>query len=38
MSLASVEWGAHMDGWSSGGWIAMVVGMVLFWALVIVGI
>jgi len=38
MSLAGVEWGAHMDGWSSGGWIAMVVGRVLFWALVIAGI
>lgn len=38
MTLTGVTWASHMDGWSFGGWIAMVVGMVLFWALVIVGV
>lgn len=32
--LADSEWG-HMDG---GWWVAMVVGMVLFWSLVVVGL
>jgi putative membrane protein len=29
------NWNGHMDG---GWWIVMMVGMVLFWALVIVGV
>jgi len=32
--LADSDWG-HMDG---GWWVVMVVGMVLFWALAIVGL
>lgn len=35
--LADVDWD-HMDGWSTGGWIAMVIGMLLFWALVAIGV
>jgi putative membrane protein len=31
------DWGDHMD-WDGGGWIVMGIGMVLFWALVIVGV
>ena len=30
-------WNDHMD-WDGGWWIVMAIGMVLFWALVIVGI
>ena len=30
-------WGDHMD-WDGGWWLVMAIGMVLFWALVIVGI
>lgn len=33
--LADTGWGDHMDGWGAGGW-AMMIGMVLFWAVVIV--
>lgn len=32
---ADTDWCGHMDGWGAGGW-AMMIGMVLFWALVIV--
>jgi putative membrane protein len=30
-------WDDHMD-WDGGWWIVMAIGMVLFWALVIVGV
>ena len=35
--LADVGWGGHMD-LDSGWWIVMVIGMFLFWALVIAAI
>lgn len=36
--LAQNDWGdGHMD-WGGGWWIVMVLGMVIFWGLVIVGI
>lgn len=31
------HWGDHMDGWDAEGW-AMMLGMIIFWALVIVAI
>jgi putative membrane protein len=33
--FADSDWGGHMDG---GWWVVMAIGMVLFWALVIVGL
>ena len=36
--LADMGWGNHMDDWGAGWWIAMALGMVLFWGLVIVGV
>lgn len=36
--MGAMLWLAHMEDWSAGGWIAMVVGMILFWALVVIGI
>lgn len=36
LALADLDWGDHMDGWGAGAWLVMVVGMILFWALVIV--
>lgn len=35
--LAHHGWGDHMD-WGGGWWVVMVIGMVIFWALVVVGI
>ena len=35
--LADVDWDGHMD-MDGGWWIVMMLGMVLFWALVIVGV
>jgi putative membrane protein len=35
ISVANAGWCAHMEGWSAGGWWAMAIGMVLFWALVV---
>jgi putative membrane protein len=35
--LDDVEWDGHMD-MDGGWWIVMVIGMVLFWGLVILGI
>lgn len=35
--FADDGWDHHMD-WDGGWWVVMVIGMVLFWALVIVGI
>ncbi len=32
------DFSMHMDGWSAGSWVLMVVGMALFWGLVIVGV
>jgi putative membrane protein len=37
-ALVSADWGDHMDGWGAGPWIVMVVGMVFFWAFVVVGV
>jgi putative membrane protein len=34
--LAQGWWDGHM-GWDGGWWIVMVVGMVLFWALIVIG-
>jgi putative membrane protein len=31
-------YGWHQQGWGPGVWIAMVVGMILFWSLVVFGI
>lgn len=28
----------HMDGWGAGAWVLMALGMIGFWALVILGI
>lgn len=36
-ALVDADWD-HMDGWSAGGWIAMAIGMILFWALVVLGV
>ncbi len=36
LALADNGWGDHMD-WGGGWWVVMVLGMVLFWALVIIG-
>ena len=33
----SDSWDDHMD-WDGGWWIVMAIGMVLFWALVIIGV
>ena len=35
--LAHNGWGDHMD-WGGGWWVVMAIAMVLFWALVIVGV
>jgi putative membrane protein len=35
--LADVEWDGHMDA-DGAWWVAMAIGMVLFWALIILGI
>ncbi|MGE0066040.1 MAG: SHOCT domain-containing protein [Solirubrobacterales bacterium] len=35
--FADVEWDGHMDA-DGAWWVAMAIGMVLFWALVILGI
>lgn len=35
--LAQNGWGDHMD-WDGGWWVAMMIGMVIFWALVALGI
>jgi putative membrane protein len=35
--LANESWGHHMD-WGGGWWIVMMIGMVLFWGLVVLGI
>lgn len=32
------DWGGHMNNWGTGWWIVMMIGMVLFWALVILGV
>jgi putative membrane protein len=32
------HWEGHMGGWDGGWWIVMVIGMVIFWGLVIAGI
>jgi putative membrane protein len=37
LPLADNDFG-HMGDWGAGWWILMMVGMVLFWGLVIVGI
>jgi putative membrane protein len=38
LTLADLGWSDHMDGWSVAGWIAMMIAMALFWALIVVGI
>jgi putative membrane protein len=35
--LADVEWDGHMDA-DGAWWVAMAIGMVLFWGLIILGI
>ncbi|HEU5063755.1 MAG TPA: hypothetical protein VFT79_11475 [Solirubrobacterales bacterium] len=35
--LAHAGWGDHMD-WDDGWWLVMMIGMVIFWALVVLGI
>jgi putative membrane protein len=35
--LAHDGWGDHMD-WDDGWWLVMMIGMVIFWALVVLGI
>lgn len=35
--LAHDGWGGHMD-WDDGWWLVMMIGMVVFWALVVLGI
>lgn len=35
--LAQDGWGDHMD-WDDGWWLVMMFGMVIFWALVVLGI
>lgn len=36
--LADNGWGNHMGDWGAGWWIAMALMVVVFWALVIVGV
>lgn len=38
MIFAATDFSMHMDGWGAGSWILMVVGMVLFWGLLILGL
>ncbi len=36
--LGDTEWGHHMGGWGAGWWILMAFAMVVFWALVVLGV
>lgn len=38
LPLADTGWNNHMGDWGAGWWIAMALMMVVFWALVIVGL
>ncbi len=39
LTLADMGWNDHMGGdWGGGWWILMVVGMVVFWGLVVLGV
>ncbi|HEX6586489.1 MAG TPA: SHOCT domain-containing protein [Solirubrobacterales bacterium] len=36
--LADSDWDSHMGDWGAGWWIVMMIGMVVFWGLVILGV